>query len=431
MATYSGNGDSNVREYLKNIGFSDNHIYSNNYGGSLAFTVAVKDYNGEFLNHNLGLLVIVAQGSTNPYELFQDIFTGWGERINNYEAYDIVRDFYKDIFDGINLMVDPNKTYKVLVTGHSLGGAAANLVAARLTRGYYGQENVYGYTFGAIDSIHTDGLVYFGYENIHNITNYYDSFGPNGWAFNTAKGNTRYGKFGHIDMFFTDIDQGKPGARDNHGMAEAYLPAVKQGLVRHDYSGDQKIIGWHCPVDVKIYRNGELVGVVTNNKVIREQTSVPLVVEDDVKYLAIVDDAEYTFEVTATGSGVMKLEIVNAGTSETIRQFESVLLEPEKQFISEISEEIRAENVQLFVVDETGAQVREVREDGNEAFEDGTLYGDANGDGKVNAADAAMLLRTLVRLSKFNANAMKNADLNGDGAITAEDALEILRFVIR
>ena len=55
--------------------------------------------------------------------------------------------------------------------------------------------------------------------------------------------------------------------------------------------------------------------------------------------------------------------------------------------------------------------------------------GDANGDGKVTAADAALILRYVVRLSQMSAGDIQNVDLNGNGAADASDAAAILRYV--
>ena len=58
------------------------------------------------------------------------------------------------------------------------------------------------------------------------------------------------------------------------------------------------------------------------------------------------------------------------------------------------------------------------------------LRGDANLDGKVTAADAALILRTVVGLSRMNAPMRAAGDLDGDGEITAADAAKVLRMVI-
>lgn len=59
------------------------------------------------------------------------------------------------------------------------------------------------------------------------------------------------------------------------------------------------------------------------------------------------------------------------------------------------------------------------------------LRGDANLDGKLTAADAALVLRTVVGLSYMNAPMRKTGDLDGDGEITAADAAKILRLIVQ
>lgn len=58
------------------------------------------------------------------------------------------------------------------------------------------------------------------------------------------------------------------------------------------------------------------------------------------------------------------------------------------------------------------------------------IYGDANGDGMVTAADAALILRAIVGLNTLTTRGMFNGDADGDGEITAADAALILRFVV-
>ena len=121
-----------------------------------------------------------------------------GERFFLEEkVYNNVYDFEEKVWKGLNAYLDENpdvendKNLKILVTGHSLGGAAANMVAARMdylrNRGEWistvKKENIYCYTFGAIKVLAHDINIEDGYENIYNIYNKYDSFGPNGKSF--------------------------------------------------------------------------------------------------------------------------------------------------------------------------------------------------------------------------------------------------------
>ena len=58
-------------------------------------------------------------------------------------------------------------------------------------------------------------------------------------------------------------------------------------------------------------------------------------------------------------------------------------------------------------------------------------YGDANCDGKITAADAALILRSLVGLDVLTAEGAFNADVDGDLDVTAEDAALILRYIVQ
>ncbi|MBR4905323.1 MAG: hypothetical protein IKZ44_00530, partial [Clostridia bacterium] len=59
------------------------------------------------------------------------------------------------------------------------------------------------------------------------------------------------------------------------------------------------------------------------------------------------------------------------------------------------------------------------------------VLGDANCDGQVTAADAALILRSLVGLNELTAQGALNADVDGDGEVTAEDAAIILRYIVK
>ena len=58
------------------------------------------------------------------------------------------------------------------------------------------------------------------------------------------------------------------------------------------------------------------------------------------------------------------------------------------------------------------------------------VWGDANDDGIITAADAAMILRAIVGLSELNLQGAFNADVDGDLEVTAQDAVLILRYLI-
>lgn len=60
----------------------------------------------------------------------------------------------------------------------------------------------------------------------------------------------------------------------------------------------------------------------------------------------------------------------------------------------------------------------------------GPIFGDANCDCIVTAADAAFVLRTLVGLDTLSGIGTENAKVAGKSAVSAEDAALILRYVV-
>ncbi len=66
----------------------------------------------------------------------------------------------------------------------------------------------------------------------------------------------------------------------------------------------------------------------------------------------------------------------------------------------------------------------------NETASATPLYGDLNGDRKVNVSDAILFLRSLVGLVQLTEDQKVVAEVNGDGAINVSDAVEILRITV-
>ena len=61
----------------------------------------------------------------------------------------------------------------------------------------------------------------------------------------------------------------------------------------------------------------------------------------------------------------------------------------------------------------------------------GPIFGDANCDCEVTAADAAMILRALVGLDALSEAGRVNANVDGNASVTAADAAMILRYVVK
>ena len=388
LSTYSGPDDSGIRLALSNYGFEDKNIYSNNYGGSLAFTIGVKPYLGSDAEEGEKLVVIAAQGSTNPYELLKDATALTAESYNGYLVYDIVRDFRNAISEGINHLNLPRGKYKVLLTGHSLGGAAVNLVAAMMDDGQFGdigKENIYCYTFGAINPILSYSPVEQGYENIHNVYNLYDTFSSLQFGLYLPTGmGTGFGKFGHMDIYSKDnrsflniISPWYVQIADhiNHDM-DKYYNDVRNGTVENSdqiaclntgYSTDYTQVTVACPVDIRIidadgntlaYTEGENVYNDFSDKIIIRMI-------DDTIDIFVPDNVCYSLEIIGTGEGTMNCSFKEYDllTSESKREnsFENVKVETGALFRTEVSTE---KEIRLFMVENDGALLREIYADG-------------------------------------------------------------------
>lgn len=184
----------------------------------------------EYLGETYSIIVITARGSITPQEFIGDYAKG-GERtvFGNYSVYNNVYDFEEKIWKSLMSYLSNypsiynSDKVKILITGHSLGGAAANMLAARLDSEIVQNDelslaiataDVYCYTYGAIKVLSSDENVEIGFENIHNVYNYYDTFGPNG-GMSGYRASSPYSKFGHTEMYYKQESEDFMGT-ENH-----------------------------------------------------------------------------------------------------------------------------------------------------------------------------------------------------------------------
>ena len=343
------------------------------------------------------ILVITIRGTENLFngEGLADIYKGT-EDLWGYPTYSGIKSFEETVMARLNRFINEHQNLdisttplKVIITGHSLGGATANLLAARFTKfsnsgawwsGLATKNSIYAYTFGGIDSISVNTerhlyttsyhTIYDGYENIHNIYNLYDTFGLGG----SVPINNIAGKYGHIDSF-AQHDYNLLGNIEFVGdhMMFTYLEAISRSYVPESGSTEvtqhviTKRIWVRCPVDIEVYESGNLVGRIIDNQIDERVTTISMTVVDDEKAIILPADGQYTIKMTATDAGYMTYSEEDlSDTAINVRSFENVKLTEGKTMISEVGQTTQLEDVSLYVVDEEGTPILEVHEDGTE-----------------------------------------------------------------
>ena len=358
------NGEQEICSLFYQMKIEDANIENYNYGGENAFSIAHLPM--QLNEKETNLIFIVARGSQDPREYAGDRFMKANRTFLNDKAYDYVADFQKKIWEAMKRYANGHedlyeKPRVFFITGYSLGGATANLTAAMANHPELGNSwifqdtdptRIFAYTYGAIDSVDAKRPVASGYENIHNIYNYYDTFGPTGGLILTTNGKSGYGKFGHIDRFayqFSRSDNALNAA--NHDISN-YLTAIVEGKVHCNFVHSETVVD--CPVDVEVLKNGEVVGRITDNQVNEEllaaNPDVALMVVEDSKHIAVFDNPEaYSLRITATDNGEMSVSTVSfddAGESYGAAEYLNVAIENGQVFSMDLPAPDTAESNQ-------------------------------------------------------------------------------------
>ena len=346
------------------------------------------------------LITIILRGTETSAEAVGDAQAYRKEEsFHGYRAYEFFLKYMRDVEAGLDYYLSTNKhaadfstgKVKFLIGGHSLGGAAANLLAVDLVNTKkmgVSSSDVYAFTFGALNSITTDNSQASPskYRYIWNYFNFYDTFGPCGdgagglgFGIKPTEGEfTCYNKFGNVVPFQKDY---KPvftrgdNQYKNHVMA-CYYDALSRGIARPDKEKENYYRSkLTCPVDVEVYDSqGSLVGRIRDNVVDADVTTIPMFVSgenNDVKnWLTPADGSTYLFKLIGTDDGEMSYFVEPFGNEfmpeEGSKLFQNVVLTFEKTMISEIGGNIDVPEVQLLVLDDNGAPIKQVQTDGTE-----------------------------------------------------------------
>ena len=265
-----------------------------------------------------------------------------------------------------------------LITGHSRGGAIANMLAVTLNHDpnyefMTNSTNVFAYTFASPNVSNSLPRIRQQQDNIFNIINTRDlvAWIPPILAWIPA------GRYG-IDLTFTEGR--RRDVLENHCIENLYLDWIisntAANFINPPWSPNAVTTGtssvrlhtFNSPIDIRVYNdNGYLVSEIVNNVARNIEHGNALVfVVDDIKYLISQPDDELTIKLYATNYGTLTytIEILDmfSDVPVVVSTFENVTLYPGREFLSVATLDV----VQQLIVTENDESVAEVLPDGTE-----------------------------------------------------------------
>jgi len=290
----------------------------------------------------------------------------------------------------------PGMTY--FITGHSRGGATAGMLAHLLAQAsgrVVAEERVFVYTFGSPN--YTNFLDSVRYRNVFNYVNRHDVipntprmvFSPfpiqrtadrHGISISTGTCNV-------MQRYFLTLAGRVYDSRSNlspvgwnpiwdssfghpHTLS-AHLAYFLVGVRNPIRTNTGRILVFKCPVDIEVFDyHNELVSRIINNvadESLNELLHVYAWVDGDSKSFALPYHGEFDFRITATGSGLMNVSIIDEDriTWEVLEQrdFINIPLHVGMWVIVRNGTGITLDNVRLYLV-ESGAIIGDISTDG-------------------------------------------------------------------
>ena len=325
------------------------------------------------------LIVVDIRGSVTLMDWLNDIRTQLPPPDNRFAA------LADEIFTNVENYLSSTGVQNpiILVTGHSMGAAIANILAARLN-GIMDPGNVYAYTFATPRTVNeaVSGNQAVNYPNIFNILNSNDvvTYVPSSF-FSIDEHWRRHGIDLYINMPYSESRETDILGMPCHSMSvylnwlnssedlslQEMLTLSEEARVRGLLPIIAKI---KCPVGVTIKdSNGNIIGYESQqeNAVYPDMLDngvMSWIEEDGAKMFfipSIADAASIEIEAYDYGSMNFTVGSVDASTESEIKTLNNISLYPSKEFTADISEDVPVEDTQLFIT-ENGETVGEVTE---------------------------------------------------------------------
>ena len=326
------------------------------------------------------LVVVDVRGSVTISDWINDVMTQFDSENNRFAA------FADEIFTNVENYLSSTGVQNpiILVTGHSMGAAIANILAARLN-GIMDSDNVYAYTFATPRTVNeaVSGNQAVNYPNIFNILNSNDvvTYVPLTITLPVVNYWKRHGIDLYINMPYSESRETDILGMPCHSMSvylnwlnssedlslQEMLALSEEAKVRGLLPIIAKI---KCPVGVTIKdSNGNIIGYESQqeNAVYPDMLDngvMSWIEEDGAKMFfipSIADAASIEIEAYDYGSMNFTVGSVDASTESEIKTLNNISLYPGKEFTADISEDVPVEDTQLFIT-ENGETVGEVTE---------------------------------------------------------------------
>ena len=387
---------------LRTLGFE--HTWADNYVGygddidKVGYVIAVKEFKGQ------NIVAVVCRGSTVWDDWKSNLLhqaPGFGRAAEN--VLEGLKNFLGEL--EIAGSFDSSLPGKFFITGHSRGGAVANIVGKSISD-TFGKSKTFVYTFACPNITMSEDR--YNYANIANFVNTCDPVPklpqpttlfalPSEWYGANTGCNFKFGTYfpftsdkdarSNYGRAFQNITGVSPGALDNLFVSctadyplgvRDHAPAAYMAylLSNDDYQvlqdGTVKVLSVHCPVDIRIYDgSGHLLGTVTDNVPDEDlfANGVLVQVNGDEKEVCVVSGADLRLELVGTDAGEMEYTIreIDTGTGSVLNEktFTHVALTDGKTMTSAVAEDIAVPDTQLLVRTE-GEVTAAVAADGSE-----------------------------------------------------------------
>ena len=280
-----------------------------------------------------------------------------------------------------------NTTY--VITGHSLGAGAGNLLAVRLGEEGVPPSAVFAYDFACPNvGVGSTDISFWNHNGIHNniinIGNWCDQVThahvPTNDVLNFS--DVRWKRYGQSYWFTTGYNGAILRTVDQNPI-DAHDMKVYVEYMSHEYDASHFIdteyvvgaVSARCPVDIVVYdASGRPVAGVAGNKADYYGFDIGvyalILVDGDQKCIYLFGEEPFGIRLTATAAGEMDYSVgrvdLFSGTAGTQRDYQSVKLEAGKEMAGLLGGGPERFDAGLFVLNESGEIIAEVKTDGSE-----------------------------------------------------------------